>query len=243
MRLHGNARFGDGKISQKTYAMKKKRIWSRLRKRPFRRRRSCFLRFNPIPNVPKASIESFILSSQHVLCFSPLSVCLLSWSASCLSLCNRDTWVIYLRDVSANSGLSVPALLHTISQSQNEMLPMTDGRMNVLVLGTDALANRDEESKLTDDHHLIVSVKPEKGIVTTFSIPKEICGSHHSPQRLMVSLRQRNERHNKCRQWYYWSPNPQSRRHWYCDGREDHRRFWRIGYRCATFICRLSISS
>ncbi|MEP7167464.1 MAG: LCP family protein [Candidatus Woesebacteria bacterium] len=80
---------------------------------------------------------------------------------------------LYLRVVSTNSGIAVPTLLQVVTQGKNTSLPQTDGHTNILVLGTDALANRDEQSKLTDTI-MVLSVNSAQGKIDTFSIPRDL---------------------------------------------------------------------
>ncbi len=80
---------------------------------------------------------------------------------------------VYLGVVSANSGVPLKTLSTVVMESKNVTVPTTDERTNLLILGTDALANRDEQSKLTDTL-MIVSVDSKKGKLTTFSVPRDL---------------------------------------------------------------------
>lgn len=79
---------------------------------------------------------------------------------------------MYIRIISNSSDVPISRLFSIGLKSRNERLFTPDERYTVLVLGTDALANRDEESKLTDTI-MVVSADPNRGRIDTFSVPRD----------------------------------------------------------------------
>lgn len=78
----------------------------------------------------------------------------------------------YLRRISATSGLSVNQILQ-ITTTMRAEVNESHTPQTILVLGTDALANRDEVSKLTDTI-LLVTVDPKQGKISTISFPRDL---------------------------------------------------------------------
>ncbi len=80
---------------------------------------------------------------------------------------------LYVRSVSNSSEIPIQRLLRIGFDGRHSDVLDTNGRFSLLILGTDALSNRDDTSKLTDTV-MVVSVSPEKGKIDTFSIPRDL---------------------------------------------------------------------
>lgn len=80
--------------------------------------------------------------------------------------------LLYIRIVSTHSGIPTRDLIQ-LAQGARKSSRGIEPRTNFLILGTDSLENRDTESKLTDTI-MIISVEPNTGKLTTFSLPRDL---------------------------------------------------------------------
>ncbi len=81
--------------------------------------------------------------------------------------------IMYARSISKTSDIPVTRLFSIALQSRTSR-PLTQmPRQTFVILGTDALVNRDEQSKLTDTI-MVISASADQGKIDTFSIPRDL---------------------------------------------------------------------
>lgn len=79
----------------------------------------------------------------------------------------------YLHVVSESSGISIKNLLSIAKTGYRSSVKQENGRVTVLLLGIDTLANRSEDRMMTDTM-MIASIDLKTALVTTFSIPRDL---------------------------------------------------------------------
>lgn len=87
--------------------------------------------------------------------------------------------MLYLKQVSSHAMRPPAEIVTTILSIPKTPLVLTEGRKNILILGTDALANRNAESALTDSI-VVLSIQTQTGIIKTFSFPRDLYIASHS---------------------------------------------------------------
>lgn len=80
---------------------------------------------------------------------------------------------LYTRVIAQNAGHDPLQLVRTIAQSRLQLPIQSDGRENILVLGTDILGNRDSEQVRTDTM-MIASIGLDRGDVKLISFPRDL---------------------------------------------------------------------
>lgn len=81
--------------------------------------------------------------------------------------------ILYARVVSSYSGANLRETTKTIVDSRFHAPVQTDGRKNILVLGTDVLGNRDSDTIRTDTL-MVASISVDSGKITLISLPRDL---------------------------------------------------------------------
>lgn len=82
-------------------------------------------------------------------------------------------FLLYSRSISKASDISLDRLFSVAVQGRNRSQQRSTESETILVLGTDALINRDEQSKLTDTI-MVVSINSREGKINVFNLPRDL---------------------------------------------------------------------
>ncbi len=87
--------------------------------------------------------------------------------------------LLYVRIIAVNAQMSVPSVLSLATESKTKAPITTGEHKNILILGIDALSNRDESTILTDTI-MLASVNIRTGRIATVSYPRDMYIASHS---------------------------------------------------------------
>lgn len=125
----------------------------------------------PAPTIDKDNVSHLLL---RIVKNFVLFILIFTFGVvTALSLVIAAITIKYIQTVSQAAALSPIQLEQTIRTGLQTIVPTNDGKYNVLLLGTDALSNRDESHPLTDTI-MVLSLQLQSGKITTFSFPRDL---------------------------------------------------------------------